>query len=116
MAIVADERLTDVTHVQHLPRGVDLGQRMPRMANQLKRDRTRCTVTACHLPPAGVGTPRALSSAAIFRADNPASSANTGRNCSARSSASSRLLMPPALSPPSLTPWAFFPAKASLVR
>jgi hypothetical protein len=35
--------------------------------DQERRDNTRLTVTACHWPPAGVGTFRAFSSAAIAR-------------------------------------------------
>jgi hypothetical protein len=36
------------------------------------RSRARNTLAACHLPPFAVGTPRAISSAAIWRADRPA--------------------------------------------
>jgi hypothetical protein len=66
--------------------------------------RTRSTVAACHLPPAGVATLRRFSSSAAFRADRPASSTNSGRSCSARSRAACRSAMPFAFRPPNLTP------------
>jgi hypothetical protein len=71
---------------------------------------TRNTVSACHLPPVGVTMLRAFSSAAIARDDLPASSTKIGRSASARALASSRLRMPLAFRPPSLTPWAFLAA------
>jgi hypothetical protein len=47
---------------------------------ELARSIIRNTVWACHRPPLGVAIPRAVSSAAIRRADMPASfnSASTG--------------------------------------
>jgi hypothetical protein len=56
--------------------------------------RTRGTVAAYYLPPAGVATPRRFNCSAAFRADNSASSENTGRSCSARSRAACCSAMP----------------------
>jgi hypothetical protein len=81
-----------------------------------RRDSTRLTVTACQRPPSGVATLRSFNADAILPWDKPTSSANTGLNCSARSQACSRLAIPLALRPPSLTPCAFFAASASRVR
>src|SRR5262249_46405120 len=54
------------------------------LCDQGRRWRTRSTVFACHLPPAGVGTPRRLSSIAAAFADRSRSSISTGRNTFAR--------------------------------
>ena len=61
---------------------------------------------ACHLPPAGVGTPSAFNFSAALRADNPDSPSNTLRSPSARSRASRSNSMPLLRSPPMRTPLA----------
>ena len=53
-----------------------------------RRSRTRIIWTAVHALPVAVLMPRSLSALAAARCDRPASSANTGRSASARSSAS----------------------------
>ena len=58
---------------------------------------------ACHLPPAGVGTPSAFNFSAALRADNPDSPSNTLRSPSARSRASRSNSMPLVRSPPMRT-------------
>jgi hypothetical protein len=80
------------------------GKERSSLLHHASLSRTRSTVAACHLPPAGVATLRRFSSSAAFRADRPASSANSGRTCSARSRAACRSAMPFAFRPPSLTP------------
>jgi hypothetical protein len=68
----------------------NLGAKLDAICGKIKSDddrreamslaRTRSTVAACHLPPAGVATLRRFNSSAAFRADRPASSANSGRS------------------------------------
>jgi hypothetical protein len=70
------------------PNQINSKKAIPPYACRVNLSRTRITCVACHLPPAGVGTPSAFNFSAALRADNPDSLSNTLRSPSARPCAS----------------------------